>query len=163
MTEEGGEIYVDFGAGSAAEVARLLAQSNPTARVIAIEKGGFFRRPVETNLAGVTAEFSNDSSLPLKDSSVDRVFATFVWGEMSGKEGYAKLIREFARVLKKGGLAFLCETSRNAGIIIELAENAGLKLKDRVTGSYPPGSEWGKLASESGNIMQIPTVLIFTN
>lgn len=160
------ETIVDFGSGKVPKVAENLACMSPTSRVIALEKQGFSKRSKEKNLLKIIFSGEKDAVLPFAENSIDKIFATFIFGPTSFNE-YRKWVFEFARVAKKNpeGNIFLCETALSKDNILRITNEIGLKNTYEYQG-YPTGSEWARefedFAFNAKDIYLIPNVMVFS-
>jgi len=160
------ETIVDFGSGKVPKVAEELARINPTSRVIALEKQGFLEKSKKKNLLKIIFSGEKNAVLPFAENSIDKIFATFIFGPMSSEE-YKKWLLEFARVAKKNseGNIFLCETLLSKDNILRITSKIGLEKTYEYQG-YPKGSEWAKrsedFANSANKINLIPNIMVFS-
>jgi SAM-dependent methyltransferase len=104
-----GEVAVDVGCGTGAEVRRLAAMVGPQGRAIGIEPHPGLRGVAVERSVGTGAEFVDGDavSLPFDDASVDVLRCERVFQHLPDPAGAA---REIARVLRPGGRAVVIDS-----------------------------------------------------
>ena len=104
-----GEVAVDVGCGTGAEVRRLAGLVRPDGRAVGVEPHPGLRGVATERSAGLGAEFvdGDAAALPFDDGSVDVLRCERVFQHLPDPAGSA---REIARVLRPGGRAVVIDS-----------------------------------------------------
>jgi ubiquinone/menaquinone biosynthesis C-methylase UbiE len=104
-----GDVAVDIGCGTGAEVRRLAALVGPEGRAVGIEPHPGLRAVATERSAGLPTEYldGDAGALPFADASVDVVRCERVFQHLPDPAGAA---REIARVLRSGGRAVVIDS-----------------------------------------------------
>lgn len=104
-----GEVAVDVGCGTGAEVRRLAGLVGPAGRSVGIEPHPGLRATATERAAGTTAEFVDGDAvhLPFDDASVDVLRCERVFQHLADPQAAAD---EVARVLRPGGRAVIVDS-----------------------------------------------------
>lgn len=104
-----GEVAVDVGCGTGAEVRRLAELVGPEGRAVGVEPHAGLRGVAVERAGGTTAEFVDGDavSLPFDDASVDVLRCERVFQHLPDP---ATAAREIARVLRPGGRAVVIDS-----------------------------------------------------
>lgn len=104
-----GEVAVDIGCGTGAEVRRMAELVGPAGRSVGVEPHAGLRGVAEARSADTAAEFLDGDAmaLPFTDASVDVVRCERVFQHLPDPGGAA---REIGRVLRPGGRAVVIDS-----------------------------------------------------
>lgn len=109
IAPQAGDVAVDIGCGTGAEVCRMAALVRPAGRAVGIEPHPGLRAVAETRAADSGAEFVDGEALalPFDDASVDVVRCERVFQHLPDPAGAA---REIGRILRPGGRAVVIDS-----------------------------------------------------
>lgn len=109
LAPQSGEVAVDVGCGTGAEVRRIAALVGPDGRSVGVEPHAGLRTTAVQRAAGTTADFVDGDAthLPFEDASVDVLRCERVYQHLADPQAAAD---EVARVLRPGGRAVILDS-----------------------------------------------------
>jgi SAM-dependent methyltransferase len=130
-----GEVCLDVGCGTGAEVRRMATLVGPGGRAVGVEPNPGLRAEAERRSEGSSAEYVDGSALalPFDDGSVDVVRCERVFQHLEDPAGAA---RELARVLAPGGRVAVTDSDWGSVVQLGADEEIMRRMTDASFGSF---------------------------